>query len=93
VFDILLKKTYDELTAAEKKQYAAMATDFLKNAVKMRLQETDVPWGFNHDHDDMAAWKTYRQALRDLSKTAEPKIDHETYTLINVTFPTRPDED
>ena len=38
-------------------------------------------------------WKTYRQALRDLSKTAEPKIDHETYTLINVTFPTRPDEE
>ena len=37
-------------------------------------------------------WKTYRQALRDLPKTANPKLD-DTKLLLDmssVTFPTKP---
>ena len=39
------------------------------------------------------AWKTYRQALRDLpANTPNPQWDGETSTLLNVTFPTKPTE-
>ena len=37
-------------------------------------------------------WKTYRQALRDITKTANPKVGDETLRLdpSSVTFPTKP---
>jgi hypothetical protein len=35
-------------------------------------------------------WKTYRQTLRDLPSTADPKLD-ENGKLINVTWPTEPE--
>lgn len=35
-------------------------------------------------------WKTYRQALRDLPATAEPKLDNNG-NLINVTWPEKPE--
>jgi len=37
-------------------------------------------------------WKTYRQALRDITKTANPKVSDETLRLdpSSVTFPTKP---
>ena len=34
-------------------------------------------------------WVAYRQALRDLPATAEPKLENET--LINVTWPEKPE--
>ena len=39
-----------------------------------------------------AEWKIYRQALRDLPKTANPKLDDTEFLLDNssVTFPTKP---
>ena len=39
-----------------------------------------------------AEWKIYRQALRDLPKTANPKLDDTKFLLDNssVTFPTKP---
>ena len=39
-----------------------------------------------------AEWKTYRQALRDLTKTAKPKLDDSGVTLDaeSVTFPEKP---
>ena len=37
-----------------------------------------------------AEWKTYRQALRDLTKTAEPKLDGPFLDMSSVTFPTKP---
>jgi len=36
-----------------------------------------------------AEWTTYRQALRDLTSTADPKVT-ESGNLYNVTFPTEP---
>ena len=37
-------------------------------------------------------WKTYRQALRDITKTASPKVLEElpVLDLSSVTFPTKP---
>tara|TARA_Y100001937_G_C6975984_1_gene265513 strand:+ start:339 stop:563 length:225 start_codon:yes stop_codon:yes gene_type:complete len=37
-------------------------------------------------------WKTYRQALRDITKTANPKVSDEKLRLdpSSVTFPTKP---
>ena len=39
-----------------------------------------------------AEWKTYRQALRDITKTATPKLLEElpVLDLSSVTFPTKP---
>ena len=37
------------------------------------------------------AWKTYRQALRDLPASASPKLDSEyELDLTSVTWPTKP---
>tara|TARA_Y100001972_G_scaffold112745_1_gene146739 strand:- start:14 stop:238 length:225 start_codon:yes stop_codon:yes gene_type:complete len=37
-------------------------------------------------------WKIYRQSLRDITKTAQPKISSEKFGLdkSSVTFPTKP---
>jgi hypothetical protein len=40
--------------------------------------------------EQIAAWKIYRQALRDLPVNASPQID-ENGQLTNVTWPTKPD--
>ena len=39
---------------------------------------------------DTTKLKKYRQDLRDLPETAEPKFD-ENYMLTNVTWPTKPE--
>lgn len=35
-------------------------------------------------------WKTYRQALRDMTKTASPKVSGAILDMSSVTFPTKP---
>ena len=53
-----------------------------------RLTETD--WMTNSDAPTMStAWKNYRQALRDLPASADPKLDSND-DLTNVTWPTKP---
>jgi len=47
------------------------------------LAETD--WMGNQDYSITDAWKTYRQALRDITDTT-PSDD----ALSNITFPTKP---
>ena len=41
---------------------------------------------------DQAAWSAYRQSLRDITKTAKPKLAgaSETLDMSSVTFPTKP---
>ena len=42
-------------------------------------------------HSGIDAWKTYRQALRDLPASASPKLDSEyELDLTSVTWPTEP---
>ena len=49
--------------------------------IKSKETETDIP----------TAWKTYRQALRDLPASANPKLDSEyDLDLSSVTWPTKP---
>ena len=53
-----------------------------------RLAETD--WMASSDVVMTDKWKTYRQALRDLPATAEPKLD-DVGNLTNVTWPEVPE--
>ena len=52
-----------------------------------RLAETD--WMANTDVVMTDEWKTYRQALRDLPATAEPKLDVDG-NLTNIIWPEVP---
>ena len=66
---------------------AAEPMRLLREERNRRLQETD--WMANSDVTMTDEWKTYRQALRNLPSTAEPKLD-ENGQLTNVTWPTKP---
>ena len=70
----------------------------LENAEPMRrlriqrdalLKETD--WMASSDYTISDAWKTYRQALRDLPANNK-NASWDGVTLSNVTFPTKPTE-
>ena len=53
------------------------------------LEETD--WMGNSDVTMSSAWKTYRQALRDLPAGADPKLDSSgQLDMSSVKFPTKP---
>jgi len=54
-----------------------------------KLAESD--WRANSDVTLSDEWKTYRQALRDITKTANPKLDSAgRLDSTSVTFPTEP---
>ena len=55
-----------------------------------KLAETD--WRMHSDYpgSNQEKWKTYRQALRDLPATQEPKLD-DANNLINVDWPEVPE--
>ena len=54
-----------------------------------RIAETD--WRASSDLTISDAWKTYRQALRDLPATASPSLDSNyDLDLTSVTWPTEP---
>jgi len=70
----------------------------LKNAEPLRqlreqrtriLQESD--WMANSDVTMSDAWRTYRQALRDLPANSPNAALDEQGNLINVTWPTKPE--
>lgn len=78
-------------------QVSAKKTE-LVNAEPMRLlrverdrllAETD--WMANSDVTLADNWKTYRQSLRDLPASAEPKLSADgSLDMSSVTFPTKP---
>ena len=74
--DAEIKKKYDELVAAE-------PLNEVRKERNLRLQESD--WTQNRDVtlSNDADWKTYRQALRDITKTAT--------SLDDVKWPTKPE--
>ena len=48
-------------------------------------------WMANSDVTMSSAWKTYRQALRDLPRSADPKLDSNgNLDMSSVTWPTKP---
>ena len=54
-----------------------------------RIAETD--WRASSDLTLSDAWKTYRQSLRDLPASSNPKLDSEGFLdMTSVTWPTKP---
>ena len=92
-------KWLDSGTAPTESEIDAEVTR-LTNAEPMRLLRlernsrlTACDWTQSRDltlsNDD--AWKTYRQALRDLPASASPKLDsYGDLDMSSVTFPTEP---
>jgi len=70
----------------------------LVNAEPMRLLRverdrllTETDWMGNSDVTMTSDWKTYRQALRDLPASSNPKLDSSgRLDMSSVTFPTKP---
>ena len=70
----------------------------LNNAEPMRLLRVErdrllatTDWRASSDLTLADAWKTYRQALRDLPVSASPKLDSNgDLDMTSVTFPTEP---
>ena len=68
--------------------------NFLRQHRNKLLIESD--WTQANDSplsdDKKAEWKTYRQALRDITKTAKPKMNssYSNLDMSSVTWPTKP---
>ena len=78
--DITSTLDEDAITAKEKELPTVFAWEALRERRKLLLKETD--WMANSDVTMSDAWKTYRQALRDLpANTSDPA---------NPTWPTKP---
>ena len=64
----------------------------LRNVRNKMLSDSD--WTVMPDSplsdSKQAEWKTYRQALRDMTKTASPKTQGAMLDMSSVTFPTKP---
>ena len=86
---IVSDMTSDEVKAREIEEKANQAKEpeqrmaFLREKRNDLLRLTD--WMANSDVTLSDAWKTYRQALRDITKTEPVDI-----ALSNITFPTEP---
>ena len=87
---VRIQFTAEEETArdAEEKAWAdgapARRMAYLREQRNRLLADTD--WMGNSDVTMSADWKTYRQALRDITKTT-PTDD----ALSNITWPTKPE--
>ena len=65
------------------------AMELLRVERDIRIAKTD--WRASSDLTLSDAWKTYRQALRDLPASASPKLDSNyELDLTSVTWPTEP---
>ena len=85
--EIILDKT--ELEAEIKKIEAAEPMRLLRIERDRRIARTD--WRASSDLTLTDAWKTYRQALRDLPASASPKLDsNNNLDLTSITWPTEP---
>jgi len=86
---IVSDMTSDEVKAREIEEKANQAKEpeqrmaFLREKRNDLLRLTD--WMANSDVTLSDAWKTYRQALRDITKQTPDDI-----ALSNITFPTEP---
>jgi len=85
-----------EMTDAEQKEFDDRNTAWEKDAPNRRMTElrrqrdmilAETDWMANSDVTMSDAWKTYRQALRDI--TSQTPSDDK---LSNINFPTKPKE-
>ena len=83
------KPTETEVTNKVTALDAAEPMRLLRLERDARIAKTD--WRASSDLTVSDAWKTYRQALRDLPASASPKLDSEyELDLTSVTWPTEP---
>jgi hypothetical protein len=73
-----------ELEAAEPMRLLRLERNRLISLTDWRVTE-------DYPNADKEAWKTYRQALRDLPSTVDPQLD-ENGNLTNITWPLSPEE-
>ena len=83
------KPTETEINSKISSRDAAEAMRLLRIERDTRIAKTD--WRASSDLTLASAWKTYRQALRDLPASATPKLNSEyNLDLTSVTWPTEP---
>ncbi len=83
------KPTETEINNKISELDAAEAMRLLRLERNSRIAETD--WRASSDLILSDAWKTYRQALRDLPASASPTLDSNyELDLTSVTWPTKP---
>ena len=83
------KPTETEINNKISELNSAEAMRLLRLERNARIAETD--WRASSDLTMSDAWKTYRQALRDLPATASPSLDsNDDLELTSVTWPTEP---
>ena len=83
------KPTETEINSKISELDAVEAMRLLRLERNARIAETD--WRASSDLTISDAWKTYRQALRDLPATASPSLDSNyDLDLTSVTWPTEP---
>ena len=83
------KPTETEINNKISELDAAEPMRLLRLERNARIAETD--WRASSDLTISDAWKTYRQALRDLPATASPSLDSNyDLDLTSVTWPTKP---
>jgi hypothetical protein len=83
------KPTETEINNKISELNSAEAMRLLRLERNARIAETD--WRASSDLTMSDAWKTYRQALRDLPATASPSLDsNDDLDLTSVTWPTEP---
>ena len=83
------KPTETEINNKISELNAAEPMRLLRLERNARIAETD--WRASSDLTISDAWKTYRQALRDLPATASPSLDSNgDLDLTSVTWPTEP---
>ncbi len=85
-----LKPTASQINTKKTELLAAEPKRLLRRLRTDKLKESD--WMSNSDSPTMTdAWKTYRQALRDLPATQNPKLDaDENLDESSFTWPTEP---
>ena len=83
------KPTETEVNSKIASLDSAEAMRLLRIERDIRIAKTD--WRASSDLTLADAWKTYRQALRDLPASATPKLNSEyNLDLTSVTWPTEP---
>ena len=83
------KPTETEINSKIAALDSAEAMKLLRKERDTRIAKTD--WRASSDLTLADAWKTYRQALRDLPASATPKLDSNyDLDLTSITWPTEP---
>ena len=81
--------TEDEVDKKLKELQEGEPMALLREERNILLAQTD--WRASSDLTLSSAWRTYRQQLRDLTASSNPKLDSDGYLdMTSITWPTKP---